>query len=314
MSKPEPKPPLWLRLLRSRDFLLLAALAAGLAVGGGARYTEAAVLPLLAVVMTLATMGVEGRVFRSPRSLATPFLAGLLLNFVVLGGMLLVLSSLLISDRAFVKGFIILAAAPPAVAVIPFAVLLRGNSSFALIGAIGCYLGALIIMPVTAVAFLGMAVIQPWRLLIILLQLILAPLMASRVLLWTGASQRLEPVKGTLTNWSFFLISYTIVGLNRDLFLYQTLSLAPVALIALASTFALGAVIAAAARRLGADPPTVVSLVLLGTLKNYALAGGLALTLFDRYHAVPAAVSTVFMIVYIIWLGFKGRRLLKRER
>jgi bile acid:Na+ symporter, BASS family len=310
MSKAESKPPLWLRLLRSRDFILMAALAAGLAAGGGARYTEPAVLPLLAVVMTLATMGVEGRVFRSPRSLATPFLAGLLLNFMVLGGLLLVLSSLLISDRAFVKGFIILAAAPPAVAVIPFAVLLRGDSSFALIGAIGCYLGALIIMPLAAVAFLGIAVIQPWMLLIILFELILAPLMASRVLLWTGASQRLERVKGTVTNWSFFLITYTIVGLNRDLFLYQTISLAPVAVIAVASTFVLGAVIESIGKVLRIEPSTVVSLVLLGTMKNYALAGGLALTLFDRYHAVPAAVSTVFMIVYIIWLGFKRRRFL----
>jgi hypothetical protein len=53
-------------------------------------------------------------------------------------------------------------------------------------------------------------------------------------------------------------------------------------------------------------PKTLVSL-LLGTLKNYGLAGGLALTLFSKETSVPATVSSVFMIVYIVWLEFKRR-------
>jgi BASS family bile acid:Na+ symporter len=230
------------------------------------------------------------------------------MNFGVLGGALLGLNALIIRNEAFATGFIILATVPPAVAVIPFTGLLKGDSSYSLIGAIGCYLGALVIMPVMALAFLGTNVIQPGKLIIILLELILAPLAASRLLLWTGVSRRLEAVKGTVTNWSFFLITYTIVGLNRELFLHHTLSLAPVALIAVASTFLLGALIQGVGKLLNLDPATVVSLVLLGTLKNYALAGGLALTLFDRHTALPATVSTVFMIVYIIWLGFQKSR------
>ncbi len=51
----------------------------------------------------------------------------------------------------------------------------------------------------------------------------------------------------------------------------------------------------------------LTSLVLLGTLKNYGLAGGLALALFSRKTSVPATVSAVFMIVYIIWLELKLR-------
>jgi BASS family bile acid:Na+ symporter len=42
-------------------------------------------------------------------------------------------------------------------------------------------------------------------------------------------------------------------------------------------------------------------------MKNYGLAGGLALTLFSTQTSVPAAVSTVFMIIYIIWLNVKRR-------
>jgi BASS family bile acid:Na+ symporter len=45
--------------------------------------------------------------------------------------------------------------------------------------------------------------------------------------------------------------------------------------------------------------------VLLGTLKNYGLAGGISLAFFGNDSALPAAVSTVFMIIYVIWLGIQ---------
>jgi BASS family bile acid:Na+ symporter len=51
----------------------------------------------------------------------------------------------------------------------------------------------------------------------------------------------------------------------------------------------------------------VTSLVLLGTIKNYGLAGGLSLALFSTQTAVPATVSTIFMTVYIAWLGMKSK-------
>jgi BASS family bile acid:Na+ symporter len=56
------------------------------------------------------------------------------------------------------------------------------------------------------------------------------------------------------------------------------------------------------------DPKKIISLVLLGTNKNTGLAAGLALALFGDRTALPATVSTIFMIVYIVWLGFKQRK------
>ena len=102
---------------------------------------------------------------------------------------------------------------------------------------------------------------------------------------------------------------YTIVGFNREFFFTRPLILLPVAVIAVASTFILGWLIEKVGRFMNLDRPTLTSLVLLGTLKNYGIAGGLALTLFGRKTALPAAVSSVFMIVYIIWLDLKKRRM-----
>jgi BASS family bile acid:Na+ symporter len=145
-------------------------------------------------------------------------------------------------------------------------------------------------------------------LVMVIVELIALPLLISRVLLWTSMAARLEPIKGTITNWSFFVVTYTIVGLNQELFLQRPLTLVPVAVIALISTFLLGAVIDRVGRSRGIDRSTLTSLVLLGTLKNYGIAGGLALALFSKTTAIPASVSSIFMIVYIIWLDLQKRR------
>ncbi len=302
-----PLPGRFARLWRNRDFILLLALVLGLATGWGAHQIEPLILPALALVMTLSIMGISAAVFRDPGALVRPVLVGLAMNFLLLGGLLLGLNGLVIRDAAFSTGFIILAAVPPAVAVVPFTTILSGNGTFSLMGTIGCYLGALVITPLMAVGLLGTAFIHPLKLVLILFELILLPLVAARLLVWTNLAQRLEPVKGAITNWSFFLITYIIVGLNRELFLQQPWSLAPVLLVALCSTFVWGEIIDWTGRLLRLDRPTIVSLVLLGTLKNYGLAGGLALSLFGQQTAVPATVSTVFMIAYIIWLGFRKR-------
>ena len=293
------------RLLRNRNVILTSALLIGLFWGKGARWTEPLTLPALAIVMTLSTIGLPASAFRSYRGLLAPALIGIVMNYVILGIALLVLNAALIHDEALRMGFILIAAVPPAVAVIPFTFFLRGDETLSLIGTTGAYLGALIIMPVSALLFLGPGFVDATKLAVILLELILLPVIVSRVLLRIGMASRLNSIRGPITNWSFFLLTYTIVGLNRDLILGQPLSLLPVVVIALASTFLLGWGIKKTGTLLHLPEKVLTSLVLLGTLKNYGLAGGLALALFSKKTSVPATVSAVFMIVYIIWLELK---------
>lgn len=289
---------------RSRNFLMLMSIALGLAAGHLAPWLEVLVLPALGLVMTVALLGVSGEVFRSPRGLVIPVLAGLFLNFGVHGGLILGLSALLAPEEAFYTGFVLVAAVPPAVAVVPFSALLEGDRGFALLATIGCYLGALVISPLLAVGFLGAAFVHPWKIAKILLLLILVPLAASRLLLMTGPAERWESWKGPLTNWSFAFITYVIVGLNRHLILKDPQALlAPVG-IALASTFLLGAMIEWICRGLGVRRELTITLVMLGTLKNAALAGGLSLSLFGDRTAVPATVCAIFLILYFLWLSF----------
>jgi BASS family bile acid:Na+ symporter len=295
-------------LLRNRNSILILSLAAGLIWGKGAQWTETITLPALAVVMTLSVMGITGNTFRSLRTFTTPALTGIAMNYVVLGGVILGLSKLIIHDEALWSGFVILAAVPPAIAVIPFTIFLKGDTDFALTGTIGAYLGALLLTPLMAFLFIGASFVDPLKLITISIQLILAPLLFARIFTMIGIARLIEPIKGDITNWSFFLISYTIVGLNQQVFLTQPLSLLPVATISFASTFLLGWIIELVCKLARFDKRKTTSIMLLGTLKNYGLAGGLALSFFDTKTALPSTVSVVFMIIYIIWLEFRKIR------
>jgi len=296
-------------LLRNRNSVLILSLATGLIWGKGAQWTETTTLPALAIVMTLSVMGITGDTFRSFRTFITPALTGIVMNYVVLGGIILGLSKLFIHDEALWSGFVIIAAVPPAVAVIPFTFFLKGDTDFSLIGTISAYLGALLITPLMVLLFIGTSFVDPLKLMIITIELIFAPLLFARILLMSGIARLIEPIKGDITNWSFFLVSYTIVGLNQQVFLTQTLSLLPVAMISFASTFLLGWIIGLFCKIARLDKKKTTSIVLLGTLKNYGLAGGLALSFFDTKTAIPSTVSVVFMIFYIIWLEFRKNRL-----
>ena len=295
-------------LLRNRNSLLVLSLVLGLLWGDAAHWIKGVILPIMMVLMTVSTLGVTGSTFSSPRSLWTPALVGIGMNYAVLTTFILILNALLVGDKDLQIGFVIIALVPPAVAVVPFTLFLGGDNQFSLLGMIGAYLGALVIAPALAFLLLGSGIVSPSKLILIIIELILAPLVLSRILIRVGIDSRLGSVKGPITNWGFFLVSYAIVGLNRETILSHPLSLLPAALIAVASTFLLSWIIEKIGKYFRVEPKILTSLALLGTLKNYGLAGGMALALFSEKTSVPATVSSVFMIVYIIWLEFKKRR------
>ena len=297
------------KLLRNRNFILILAIVLGLAIGEPvASKTESLVLPALALVMTLSATNITSREFTSLKNMPRPILTSLLLNYVLLGGLILLLAWWLIDDRELWTGFVILATVPPAVAVVPFSYALGGNTLFSLMGMAGAYLAALVIMPAAMALFLGVDFFEPVKLLLILGELILIPIVVSRILIATKLDKRIAKWRGTVTNWSFFVALFTIVGLNRQAFFGEFDILLRIIIIAVATSFALGYIIELVTKALHMDRATSISLTLMGTLKNYGLASGILLTLFGERAAIPASVCTVFGISMLVWLGFHFRK------
>ena len=297
------------RLFKNRNFILLLAIVLGLVIGKPvATRTEPLVLPILALVMTLSAANVTSREFTSLKAMTRTILISLFLNYIVLGGAILLLGWWLIDDRDLWAGFVVLATVPPAVAVVPFSYVLGGNTLFSLLGMTGAYLAALIIMPAVMALFFGTSFFDPAKLLIILGELILVPIVLSRVLLITGLMKRISPWRGTIVNWSFFIALFTIVGLNRQAFFGEFDILIRVVVIAIATSFLLGYIIELVTKALHINREASISIVLLGSLKNYGLASGILLTLFGERAAIPASVCTVFGILHLVWLGFHYRK------
>jgi len=294
-----------IRILNNRNFVFILAVILGLVVPGAAQWTKILMLPALALVMTLATINVPNDYFLNPRAIIKPSLAGILMTYVILGGAILFLSSLLIDDKNMRIGFVLIAAAPTAVAVIPFTAILEGNVSYTLSGTVASYLAALLIMPLMFWIFIGAGFDDPYKLIRIMLLLIVLPLVLSRIILHFQWQDRLAPVRGLLTDWGFFIVLYSMVGVNRDLIFSQPVTILPIAGVVFVTTFILGWIIQKTCVFCKAEKKNIISFVLQGTLKNQGIAGGLAIALFEKEAALPSAVYSIFMILYIMWLDWR---------
>lgn len=298
-----------IRLLNNRNFVFILSITFGLVLPQAAEWTKTLMMPALALVMTLATINVPNDYFLKPRAILKPSLAGILMTYVILSGTILLVSALLIHDKNPWIGFVLIAAVPPAVAVIPFTAILEGNVSSTLSGTVASYLTALLIMPLMFWIFIGVDFDDPYKLVRIMLLLIIMPLVLSRVILYFNWQDRIAPVRGLLTDWGFFIVLYSIIGVNRDLIFNRPLSIVPVAGVVFFTTFVLGWAIQKTCLLFNVDKKNIISLVLQGTLKNQGIAGGLAIALFEKEAALPSAIYSIFMILYIMWLDWRKSKM-----
>jgi len=294
-----------LRTLGNRDFLFIASVVLGIALGQVARYTQPLMLPALAVAMTVSMTQVASSAFRPLRKLVRPMLLSVVLNYVIFSTLMLILARWLVPERELWMGFVLMAAAPPGVAVIPFSYILGGDTAFAVIGSVGGYLAALVVAPAMALLLVGESFVQPAKLITILLELVLVPLVLSRQLLAGRLKPHVERWRGKVVNWAFFLVIFTIVGLNREVFLRQPQVVVLIAVITVATSFGLGFVLEKALEKLHLDRSTRVTYVLMGTLKNGGFAGATALALFGERASVAPAVGAAIVVPYLLWLGIR---------
>jgi BASS family bile acid:Na+ symporter len=295
--------PRLLRLLRDRNFLLAAALVLGLLVGTHARGLAWLSLPALGAAMTVSLTGVVASDFRPWRKVARATVLAMLFTYAINGVLTLVLARVLVSDPNLWLGFVLLAATPSGIAVIPFSFMLGGDTSFALIGTLVVYVSAVVIMPVMAALLVGSATVSPAGLVTILVELVVVPLALSRLI---NASPLKSPIarwRGTIVNWSFALVIFLVIALNRDNLLRRPQILLVLGLIALATNFGLAFVLDWALRKTHFSRAMRLTSVMMGTVKNTSLTAATALALFGEQVSLPAAVVSVTNVLYLIWLG-----------
>ena len=152
--------------------------------------------------------------------------------------------------------------------------------------------------------WLGADFISPLKLLLSLVELIVVPLAISRLLLRRGLAGSIVNWRDTAVNWCFFVILFTVIGLNRQVLFEQPELLLTVVIINVAVIFGLGHAIDFITRKLHLAQPTRISLILMGNHKNMALASVIALTFLGEKASFPSAIGGLVGMLSIVWWGF----------
>jgi BASS family bile acid:Na+ symporter len=289
-------------LHKNTAFILTLAVAFGFFLPGPAERIEPLVIPALFLMMAFSMVGIDLGFPPIRRALA-----GFLINYLILSGLILLLASAVLEEEALVLGFVVMAAVPPAVAVVPLTKLLAGDVRLALHSETLSYLASIALTPLIisiyareAGAGEGMGAEVGGETLELVLLLIFLPILASK---WVGRL-RIDPAHPI--NAGLFAVTYIVVGLNSSAI---SMEVAGVLLIAVARTFASGAIVYAAALFAGIERPQRIAYTLFASFKNLGLAATLALLLFGPRAAVPAAVCVLTETgFYILLSALAGRR------
>ncbi len=296
------------RYVKNRNLLLLTAFLLGLIGGSPAVHLKGWILPILVLIMTLSTTHITLKELRQTKDYLQDIFIITIIHYPFLSGLILLANHLWISDPDLQIGYVVMAAVPSAVAVIPFTYLLHGEMVLSLIGSAWIYLFALLAAPSISLLFLEVAAIEPLKVILTLLQLILIPFFLSRLLLKWRGFRAVQPQAGILINLGFALILYIVIGMNRNVFFGPPDLFLRVSAIAILRTFVSGHLIDLLARVLRVDEKRRISYVLFGSYKNLGLAAALSLLLFNERAAIPSALTIPFEFLFLIWLTYFQKR------
>jgi bile acid:Na+ symporter, BASS family len=285
--------------------LFLLAGLTGIILPQGAKIGAALILPALTIILTVSLLRIPRGFFRHPGSLIWQALWGNIMNYIILGNFIIWSSVFLIRDENLWTGMVLIAAVPSAVSVIPLSLLFRAEPKISFGGLAGTYLGAILIAPLIGIGFLKYIPWNYYGIILLVLELIVLPFVFSRIVVDRNWDKIFMPYRDIINDWSFFIVFYALMANSRYLIFRQPLDLLFIAIIAVGSTFLLGYVIEKICVFHHIPQEKAISIILLATLKNYGLAGGIALIVFNKQAALPAIVFIFFMFIYELWLKNK---------
>ncbi|MBN2893110.1 MAG: hypothetical protein JXL97_14670 [Bacteroidales bacterium] len=296
-----------LKILNNRNSLLIVALILGLLFGWGVEFLKPLTLYILALVMVFSTTSFDFNLFKDYKFFAKATLISFFLNYILFGAILLTLAYFLIDEKELFWGFVVIAATPPGVAVIPFTFIFKGNSNFSLIGILGVYLLAIVASPLIIKLFVKGVDLDIFQLVKVTFQIIVVPILLSRILLLKKIKPTIDKIRGKVVNWGFALIVYTVIGLNREVIFADTQLLLKISLIFIISMFVAGFLYEFILRKKIAKDMRI-SQNLMFTIKSSGYAAGTALAVFGERSALPSAFLAVFVLLYLIVIGFVFER------
>jgi BASS family bile acid:Na+ symporter len=282
-------------VLENYRVMMLLGLATGVAVGGFPAYTKEISMVSLALLMTVSLSTVNLGEVRAGTH-GRDSLAMLLLNYGLLTGVILAIA--LAFDGELRMGWILMAAAPSAISIVPFTSIMKGETSKALFSTSVNYVAALALMPAICILAIG-ASVSVWALLTSLLLLIVLPMIGSRAVRRARPS---DSSRSITMNIAFFVLIFAVAGSNRNAFVDDPTMVMVISAFCAARTFGTGLLVELSLRARKVPRRERVHKVLFTSYKNLGLTATLAIALFEPLVAVPATICIVFEVMWVIFL------------
>jgi BASS family bile acid:Na+ symporter len=289
--------------------LFLLALLTSIIIPQGAAIGKALILPSFTIILTITLLRMPRGFFRHPAKLFFPALYGNITNYFILSNFIIWSSIFLIRTEGFWIGIVLIAAVPPAVSIIPLSKLLQAEQSTSVAGMAGAYVGGILFVPLIGIGFLKYIPLNYSGIILLVVELIILPLVFSRVAIDKEWDSIIEPYEGMINDWCFFIVFYALAAASIPQILQHPRDAFFIALIAFTSTFLIGYAIEKIGSFYHVSRAKITALTLLGTLKNYGLAGGMALIVFNRDAALPAIIFTAIMLIYELWLKYRIKKI-----
>ena len=283
-----------LKLVSSFSFTIFIAILSGIATGGFPRFgTEIATASLiLAMIFSISNISFKVNFKEETKEI----LLSLMLNYGFLSSIIIAMGYIM---RDYFEGFIVMASAPPAVAIVPLTSILKGDKKHSLFSLIFLYLASIILMPLIIFIFLSEKV--EFSILIKnVLMLILFPIIVSRIF-YRKINERYSKI---ITNICFFLIVFSVIGKNRQFIFEDYFILIPLSALMFIRTFVTSTIIKKFSTKIFGEE-RAVSHALFSSFKNEGLIMIIASSLFSYSTALPAIVALIFEMILICCMEAK---------
>jgi BASS family bile acid:Na+ symporter len=281
-------------VLESYSIMMALGLTIGLLVGGFPILTKEISMAALAVLMTLSLSNVRLGETRNMAHAKDAVLA-LLLNYGMLTAVILAMG-MMFTEKLW-WGWILMAAAPSAISVVPFTSIAGGRTSKALFSTAVNYILALGLMPLITLVLIGSSV-SVVDLVVSLVLVIVLPMLLSRGIMRMNLKKRDLSIS---MNLSFAVLIFAVAGANREAFYEEPWIVLAVSVASLVRTFGTGLGTEFILRARGIPKADRIPNVLFASYKNLGLTATIAIALFEPIVAVPATICIVFEVVWAIF-------------
>jgi BASS family bile acid:Na+ symporter len=281
------------------------AVVSAIIIGDIAVHLKPYTFYILALVLSFSTTGIVLSEIDSKKEIFKSISLGIILNYLVFGIVLLGASYAFSISQDIHFGFVVIAASPPGVAIIPFTFMLKGNLKTSTLATFGGFLASVFLAPFIIKFLTGNDQLEIVPLFINMLKIIVAPMLISRIYLLKPLKPITLKIRGQIVNWGFALIIFTAVGVNRDVFLNRFDMLLNVGLILFIAIFVLGQLYDFIMSKLSKTTEERISQNLILTLKSSGFSVVIAMELFGGDVVIPSAMLSIFVLGYLLFLTFK---------